>query len=93
MTIKKCILALFLIAHITPSIHANHAIPRNTGLVIASLIVCAGGIYQLCKRAHKDVYIITDILSGLGLLSAGVLGIILSDQLIKECDTSFSKGR
>jgi hypothetical membrane protein len=93
MTIKKCILALLLIAHVTPSIHANYAIPRNTGLIIASLILCGGGIYQFCKRAHKEVYIITDIVSGAALLAAGIAGIILSDQLVKECDTSFNKGK
>ena len=73
----------------TPVQASGHSEIRTQALATLGVILGLGGTYQLVKRSENNTLRLSDILSGLLLIAAGVGTIFISSQLIHEIDNSF----
>jgi len=59
------------------------------GLVTAGVFVTLGGVHILCRQNNGFANKIFDVITGLGLISAGITGIVMSGQISKEIENTF----
>jgi hypothetical protein len=92
MKIRNYILSILLLVTLAKpaSLHAlAYPEARTNGLINIGLILAAGGTYQLIKRSESHSLRLVDICSGLTLLTASILTVLLSSQFLTEIDQCF----
>lgn len=86
---KKIIVTILLVLAPPFLTRADTQDMRIKGLIAASVLVAAGGTYQICKRSDNPGSKLGNLISGVILVIIGAAGIILSSQLIREVDNNY----